>query len=356
VEGASSNQRINEPWGYYTGDPDSPDVAIREYEIVIYTTGPAFNQNTIQDTTQTFLKAFTFAGGKVMIMGDRILQDLTDPETSVDPEFMPGVLAATPHPNDNGIHPSAFLDSDFFPTAPSGGAAVNPLMDPGDSLHLYSGCDIVRPSMDKIRIETNTPAWANPGPYLVYEDDLAPYDSLAGIYNVITFNPVDPGQAIYIPFSLEAIVDSTTIACDPPPGTAGGMILGDEGYGVFQGRMSLIADALMWFGENLNVINEVTPHVGGGLVTALHPAQPNPFNPTTTLSFDLAARGHVQLEVYDVMGRRVRTLVNEVRDAGRYQLMWDGKNSAGRSVASGLYFARMEAEGFTATEKMTLLK
>jgi flagellar hook assembly protein FlgD len=88
----------------------------------------------------------------------------------------------------------------------------------------------------------------------------------------------------------------------------------------------------------------------------LSPAQPNPFNPKTTIKFSLANQGQVTIEIFDVAGRRVRTLVDDVRGAGAHQAVWDGQNDSGHAVASGLYFARMETKGFSATEKLTLLK
>ena len=83
---------------------------------------------------------------------------------------------------------------------------------------------------------------------------------------------------------------------------------------------------------------------------------PNPFNPATTIAFSLARRGHVVLAIYDVRGALVRTLVNETRTAGDYRIEWDGRNNAGTSVSSGVYFYRLSASGFRSTKKMVLLK
>jgi len=83
---------------------------------------------------------------------------------------------------------------------------------------------------------------------------------------------------------------------------------------------------------------------------------PNPFNPTTTIAFSLAGRSHVVLAIYDVRGALVRTLVNETRTAGDYRIEWDGRNNAGSSVSSGVYFYRLVAGTFQSTKKMVLLK
>ena len=83
---------------------------------------------------------------------------------------------------------------------------------------------------------------------------------------------------------------------------------------------------------------------------------PNPFNPTTTIAFSIAARGHVELNVYDVGGRLVRTLANEVRPAGAHRVTWDGRDANGEPVASGVYFCRLNAGVFSQTKKMVMLK
>jgi hypothetical protein len=84
---------------------------------------------------------------------------------------------------------------------------------------------------------------------------------------------------------------------------------------------------------------------------------PNPFNPTTTISYSLRETSAVSLRVYDVSGRLVRTLVDDVMPAGAiHQVVWDGRNSSGAYVASGVYFYRLSSSDYTNTYKMVLLK
>ncbi len=91
--------------------------------------------------------------------------------------------------------------------------------------------------------------------------------------------------------------------------------------------------------------------------TALHQNHPNPFNPTTTIRFDLARSGHMRLWLYDVAGRRVRTLLDGKREAGANQtVLWNGLDDAGQRVASGLYFYRLEVEDIAVTKKLVLLR
>jgi hypothetical protein len=90
---------------------------------------------------------------------------------------------------------------------------------------------------------------------------------------------------------------------------------------------------------------------------ALARAYPNPFNPSTTISYIVAAPGHVRLFVCDAAGRVVAPLVDGHEDPGDHAIVWDGRTSTGERVASGVYFIRMETEdGFAATRKMVLLK
>ena len=90
---------------------------------------------------------------------------------------------------------------------------------------------------------------------------------------------------------------------------------------------------------------------------ALHQSVPNPFNPTTTISYSVPAGGGlVTIRVFDVAGRLVRTLMNGQAPPGTNTVTWDGRNDNGENVATGIFFCRMQAPGFEQTMKMTLLK
>jgi hypothetical protein len=91
-------------------------------------------------------------------------------------------------------------------------------------------------------------------------------------------------------------------------------------------------------------------------VTYLTRNYPNPFNPATRIAFGIAAASHVSLKIYDSTGHLVRTLVDETRPAGRYEVPWSGLNDAGRRAGSGVYFYRLEAGRFLQTKKMIMLR
>ena len=89
---------------------------------------------------------------------------------------------------------------------------------------------------------------------------------------------------------------------------------------------------------------------------SLGPNTPNPFNPSTTIQFALPEATHVRLEIYNVAGQRVRTLIDALRPAGHHIVHWNGRSDQEQPVASGLYLYRLTTEQFVEQKKMTLLK
>jgi len=83
---------------------------------------------------------------------------------------------------------------------------------------------------------------------------------------------------------------------------------------------------------------------------------PNPFNPATTIHFSLGKNEFVELEVYNILGQKIRTLVHEYKYAGQHTIHWDGLDNNGKNIASGLYFYTIKAGNFIKTNKMVLLR
>ncbi len=102
----------------------------------------------------------------------------------------------------------------------------------------------------------------------------------------------------------------------------------------------------------------IATELGGGIPTtyALQQNYPNPFNPETMIKYQIPQASHVRLEIYNLLGQKVRTLVNDYQNASYYTVRWDGLSSTGNKVASGVYIYRITAGTFTATHKMLLLK
>ncbi|MBU2447125.1 MAG: ammonia-forming cytochrome c nitrite reductase subunit c552 [Bacteroidetes bacterium] len=83
---------------------------------------------------------------------------------------------------------------------------------------------------------------------------------------------------------------------------------------------------------------------------------PNPFNPSTEIKFSVAKSENIKIAIYDAVGRVVKVMVNEMLSPGNYKLTWNGENTNGSKVVSGIYFYRFESSSFEATKKMVLLK
>ena len=83
---------------------------------------------------------------------------------------------------------------------------------------------------------------------------------------------------------------------------------------------------------------------------------PNPFNPTTTIEFSLRQTQNVKFAIYNIMGQRIKTLVDKKYSAGNHRIQWNGTNNLGNKISSGVYLGRMESGDFTKTIKLILMK
>jgi len=89
---------------------------------------------------------------------------------------------------------------------------------------------------------------------------------------------------------------------------------------------------------------------------ALHQNYPNPFNPQTIIRYDLPVASNVKITIYNILGQRVNDLVDHQQPPGFHQVTWGGQNNQSKPVASGVYFYRIETEGFTQSKKMVLIR
>jgi hypothetical protein len=158
----------------------------------------------------------------------------------------------------------------------------------------------------------------------------------APVFNGYTAVESD-GSAIDLPFDLR----SRPFLCD----------WNDDG----------IRDMLVGYGDGLVRlylgIDETTECVCETPVSVrLLPAWPNPFNPVTTIGFELDMTGPASLRIYDASGRLIKTLANGIFATGLHEKVWNGTGDAGQSVSSGVYFARFESGQFRQTQKIILLR
>ncbi len=149
------------------------------------------------------------------------------------------------------------------------------------------------------------------------------------------------------------------------------------GYGVFSsgGTLSTDGEVVARVTVGQTVLGSGRDAGGGGLIgfwylagsggstsrvvpvaLLLGAPAPNPFRAATSLSYALPKAGPVRLSIFDLSGRRVRELVDQVVGAGVYQASWDGRDEGGRLLPSGIYYCRLEAAGDAANEKVTRLE
>ena len=115
-----------------------------------------------------------------------------------------------------------------------------------------------------------------------------------------------------------------------------------------------VYDVILVFNVVATSIQDNSSNVPTGF--ALEQNYPNPFNPTTTIQFEVPKMSHVSIKIYDVLGHKVKTLVNGKYQPGSHSEVWDGKDDKGLSMVSGAYLVRMQAGGFVRVKKMLLLK
>ncbi|MCZ6766702.1 MAG: T9SS type A sorting domain-containing protein, partial [bacterium] len=200
--------------------------------------------------------------------------------------------------------------------------------------------------------------------HLGVPDSLIAYGGCPAINDFDLLNPLQ-GQAEFInPSSGRSYMISQTT--ENAIGDTARVILSgfsytyirDKDVGFPTARVEHLADIINFLRNEFPNPTAVPdePVVGRNVLKANYP---NPFNPTTTIRYNMRERGHVTLSVYNVAGQLVRTLVDDVREPmqdGLHTVVWHGDSEAGQEVASGVYFYKLVTPGFTKTRKMVLLK
>ena len=159
-------------------------------------------------------------------------------------------------------------------------------------------------------------------------------DSGNGVRNIRANN----GISVYLTFNLSAMADTNDVG-DP-------YILPDA--------YQLLYNILHYFQNAVNSINY--NNLTNAITYELKANYPNPFNPSTNIEYSLKNTSEVSLVIYNLLGEKVRTLVNETQAADRYRITWDGTNDIGLKVASGIYIYKLTAGNFTDSQKMILMK
>jgi hypothetical protein len=130
-----------------------------------------------------------------------------------------------------------------------------------------------------------------------------------------------------------------------------------EGYVRYSSpRLFIMRDRTLTHDIRMDATVDEADIIDEPFVTALDTNFPNPFNPSTTIRFSIENAGNVLIDVYNLRGQFVKTLVNEHFNAGQHRVMWNGTDSNGRTMSSGIYFYRMTSGEFIQTRKMILMK
>jgi len=115
-----------------------------------------------------------------------------------------------------------------------------------------------------------------------------------------------------------------------------------------------IKSAKFIVGNNDYTSDEITPLLPGEFM--LYQNYPNPFNPETSISFALPVTAPVRLDIFNILGQKVITLLDRPMPAGVNTVVWEGNNESGWKVSTGVYFYRLQSGSFTQSKKMLLLK
>jgi len=213
---------------------------------------------------------------------------------------------------------------------------------------------IIIPTSSQVTVSGTKPYDNAPGGWRASMADMdsteAPYGDIVALYNHHCFIPTTS--------ALDIDTDDLfyDIAGDPD-------ILNHTPFDAVyfpsenQDHASITAENAQWFLTEAR-LSATAVASGRGPVPAnvvLHQNYPNPFNPLTTISFELANENHVRLAVYNIEGKKVRTLVDRVLDGGIHKVTWDGTDAYGSPAASGIYFCRLQADGNRLTRKMVLI-
>lgn len=213
-----------------------------------------------------------------------------------------------------------------------------------------------------------TGSWANDagpdwGPHLMNLDNKAMYDDG-------THGDVVAGDSIYT-IQFQFYKDSSDVVGQEFKFGIGG---GDNEGGYGNNHIANIDDSeptftmhaqfgsidpifySVWDYDHQMLDAAVEDPVAGPYQFALYKNYPNPFNPTTTIQYELAKQVSVTMTVYDLMGKQVKTLIRKDQPAGAYSVEWDGTNDKGLTVSSGIYLIRIDAGEFVKSQKMMLIK
>jgi hypothetical protein len=302
------------------------------YDVLIWLQG-TFDAYSFADTTRIELKTYLDRNGNLFTCGDDIAYHLGEGGNDADSTigFLGDYLGTSFTSSLDDATSDRILDM-----IGNAGTSLE-----GIELGLYGECAMGR-SFDRLTLGAPAPESQNSVLATYTNGDAADNGRPCIIKNVrqgldTTFGTADDGIAILAGFDLSALTSDASRAC----------VLGST----LESDMEIaLADP-----------PDCSPSTHAPIVEARHgfdlsPANPNPFQKTTTIQFSMPSRQHVTISVHNVHGQTVRTLVNEILDANVHAREWDGRDESGRAVANGIYFVHMRANDFSAVKKVLRIR
>jgi len=215
--------------------------------------------------------------------------------------------------------------------------------DTGSGPATYVGASLVTAGGFNFRAIAND---GSNGGWSIYDgfSDAEKWESISGGTTLTSAGPQDVSQVIASgPHSIDG--NSSVEICFA-------LLAGPDLSSIQSTADSAVA---MWNNLFVNGINDNKDRILPATFS-LEQNTPNPFNPNTKINFTLPEQTNIKIEVFDILGKRIRTLTNQSWDAGNHQIEWDGTNAAGELVAGNVYLYRLSTKDFVQTRKMILLK
>jgi len=331
VAGAGSSQqrepRVISNAGNGVGGLAS-DLGVPNYDAVIWLQG-SFDAYSYADTTRIQLKTFLDSGGHLFSTGDVVASFLGAAGSNADStiNFL-GPYFGIAYTSSNDIS----TDSKRLNVVGANGTSMA-----GVTLGVYGECPGLRHTFNRLTLATPTPGVNSNSVLMTYQAGSANDNGRAAMIKNIRI--VGNGVAVHAAFDIGCLVSDVARAC-----ILNRVLTTDFGLPAtaFTGCVNSGVDAPVIANSRFGF--------------ELAQARPNPFSDATTIAFSIPSRSHVQIEVYNILGQKVRTLVNETMEANSYVRSWDGRADTGTRVSSGIYFYKMVAGDFSATRKAVLLK
>jgi len=280
---------------------DITEESVQNYQTIIWNSGE--NLPSISTIERNIIRTFLASGGNILLSGQNLSWELGNIYQSPnhDIDFLNNYLH-TKYRADNS-YSSTVLGFENDPIS----ANLEFEISGGDGADNQSSPDWVQAFDD------------NAEPFLEYDG--------GGDAGIRAIHPESSAKIIFLGFGFEGIAEANS-------------------------RNVLLLNILNWFNEPI-VANDSCNIESPQLLASVYP---NPFNPSTTISFSLKNETKVSLEVYNVKGQKVSTLANRVMESGSHQLSWNGTDEAGQAVSSGIYFYRLSTDSYSSSHKMMLMK